>query len=116
MTGPAIYSLEISLQAGAVFRRMNTPLNSGVICSPGATNITPELEEDAPTEEATGRAEEAVQRRKAAGSAKSPTAIWAAIKALAQFVEGQEDRDREVLQDIIMEIIKLTDFLEENFC
>ena len=72
------------------------------------------LEEDASTKVVIGRAEAAVQRRKAAGSEKSSPAIWAAVKALTQFVEGQEDRDREVPQDIIMAIIQLTNFLDKE--
>ena len=62
--------------------------------------------------EAVERARAAVQRRKSTGSDKSSPAVWAAVIALTQFVEGQDVSDKVVPEDIFRAIKQLTNFLD----
>jgi len=83
-----------------------------------AENKRKELEQqrkkNTPVLEVTGRAKAAVQRIRTTGGEKSSPAVWAAVKALSQFVSGQADKERDVPQDILMAIIQLTDFLDAD--
>ena len=71
------------------------------------------LPEDTSTAQAAGRAKAAVRRRINKGREKSSPTVWAAVRALSEFVESQENVDRttDVPQNILMAIIQLTDFL-----
>ena len=64
--------------------------------------------------EAVERARTAVQRRISTGSDKSSPAVWAAVNALTQFVEGPKVSDKDVPEDIFRAIIQLTNFLDTD--
>ena len=64
--------------------------------------------------EAVERARTAVQRRISTGRDKSSPAVWAAVNALTQFVEGPKVSDKDVPEVIFRAIIQLTNFLDTD--
>ena len=59
-------------------------------------------------------AKNVVERRKTFGRSKSSPEVWAAVKILTDFVEREEEDNRDIPQHIIMAIIQLTEFLDQD--
>jgi len=71
-------------------------------------------EERAEEQRAVVAAARAVEEKRRQGSEKSSPAVWAAVKALSEFVDSSETRSGGVPRSILMAIMQLTQFLSKD--
>merc|ERR1712037_816749 len=63
---------------------------------------------------AVSAAARAVEKKRLSGSERSSPAVWAAVKALSEFVDASETREGSVPRSILMAIMQLTEFLSKE--